>query len=661
MKRVLKLFLLFQLIFGFSEKFLVEINFDKIEDLNQLSHLEIDYDHHRTNRQVHAFINEITFLEIETMGFEVYKIENEAYNYFNKLIEENKTSENPFRDYNDYNEMTMILQNIADEFPEITDLFSIGQSVMGRELWVMNITDNPGINEIEPEFKYIANMHGDEVVGRELSLNLIEWLCQNYSSDPRAMNLINNIDIFIMPSMNPDGFEIGSRYNSNGVDLNRDFPDQYNDPNNSILGRQPETAAVMQWSWEHNFVLSANMHGGALVANYPFDGPYSGNYSATPDDDIFIHLATTYSINNSDMYGSNSFENGITNGAEWYAVFGGMQDWNYIWEKNMDITLEQSDEKWPNSSELPQFWENNQESLIAFMEQIFIGLHGVVTDNYGNPLSAEILINGIDHSIFTDSENGDYYRLLTPANYDISIQSFGYESQTHNIYVPNNGIELNIELFEDQTIAGSEIENFESGDFNNYSWIFTGNSDWIINQSNAFEGEFSAKSGQIGHNQYSRLSIEYESNVNSDIRFYRKISCENVGASTGNYYDYLSFKINGIEQNKWAGEQDWSLVEFSVEPGINNFSWIFTKDSGVVGGEDAVWIDFIIFPYNEVQLLGDLNYDSVLNIVDVVLLINYSLGNPEPTNDNIQSGDLNNDFTLNILDIVLLVNLILSQ
>ena len=71
------------------------------------------------------------------------------------------------------------------------------------------------------------------------------------------------------------------------------------------------------------------MHGGALVVNYPFDGPYSGSYSATPDDDMFIYLASDYSENHPTMYQSNSFSNGITNGSEWYALNGGMQDWKY--------------------------------------------------------------------------------------------------------------------------------------------------------------------------------------------------------------------------------------------------------------------------------------------------------------------------------------------
>ncbi len=661
MKQLIIFIILSQsLIFASSERFLVEININQIEELNLLSHLDIHYDHKRSDNQVHAFVNEEIFNDIKLIGFEINKIENKALTYFNELHSETRNSDNPLRSYNNYIEMTAILQNIANEYPDITQLISIGQSVQGRELWVMNISDNPGINEIEPEFKYVANMHGDEVVGRELSLNLIEWLCENYPIDPRATHLVNNVDIFIMPSMNPDGFEMGSRYNANGVDLNRDFPDQFDDPNNSTVGRQPETIALMEWTWEHNFILSANMHGGALVANYPFDGPYSGNYSASPDDDLFIDLATTYSNNHSEMYQSNSFSNGITNGSEWYAIFGGMQDWNYIWEKDFDITLEQSEDKWPNSSELPQFWEDNRESLLSYIEQIFKGVYGVVTDENGNPLYAEIIINGIDHNVFTDSENGDYYRLLTAGNYDFTIQSFGFESQSLNIDIQNSGTEINVQLVQDQSLINAEIEDFESGEFNNYNWIFSGDSNWEIDESTVFEGGYSAKSGNIGHNQNSILSIEYEVVEDSEIRFYRKVSCENVGASSGNYYDYLKFEINGIEQNKWAGEQDWGLVNFPVNIGMNNFSWTYLKDSGVVGGEDRAWIDFVIFPIHENLLTGDLNSDGELNIVDVVLLVNYSLSNPIPSEELVQIGDINGDNVLNILDIVLLVNTILE-
>ncbi|KAG9157380.1 hypothetical protein Leryth_005017 [Lithospermum erythrorhizon] len=109
----------------------------------------------------------------------------------------------------------------------ISRIYSIGKSVQGVPLWVMEISDKPAKKEAEPAFKFIGNVHGDEPVGRELLLRLANWLCDNYMKDPLATLIVNKVHLHILPSMNPDGYSLRTRGNANGIDLNRDFPDQF--------------------------------------------------------------------------------------------------------------------------------------------------------------------------------------------------------------------------------------------------------------------------------------------------------------------------------------------------------------------------------------------------------------------------------------------------
>jgi carboxypeptidase D len=126
------------------------------------------------------------------------------------------------------------------------------------------------------------------------------------------------------------------------------------------------------------------------------------------------------------------FTNGITNGCDWYAIFGGRQDWMYWWNGGREVTIELYDTKNPPGSALPQRWTNNSESFLAYMEETLKGIRGIVIDAVTHsPLKARVDVVGVSNvPVFTDSAVGDYHRLLMPGTYTLIAQTPGYYPDT---------------------------------------------------------------------------------------------------------------------------------------------------------------------------------------------------------------------------------------
>lgn len=117
--------------------------------------------------------------------------------------------------YHSTGELQDMFAKLSKEYPDLAKVHSIGSSSEGRDLTVFEITKNVRKRSIlVPMFKYVANMHGDETVGREMLIYLAEYLLYNYGKISEVTQLVDTTDIFLMPSMNPDGFENSKVRNS---------------------------------------------------------------------------------------------------------------------------------------------------------------------------------------------------------------------------------------------------------------------------------------------------------------------------------------------------------------------------------------------------------------------------------------------------------------
>lgn len=373
----------------------------------------------------------------------------------------------------------------------ISKLTTIGTSVRGVEMRAMEVSTQPGVEQTKPGIMLVGNMHGDEPVGRELILRFARLLCiaherlgrsaggdepggggleKDLSDEASAKDLLDeasaklldeaavvarNARVFLVPTMNPDGFSARRRNNANSVDLNRDFPDQFNEPGmpDRFDARQPETAAMMRFSESVNATAALNFHEGALVANYPYDAISGTNrkagYSKSPDDAAFRRLAKVYARAHPTMAtaANEEFPEGITNGARWYPLWGGMQDWHYVKTQTMDVTVEVNERKWPDESQLARLWTEHAPAMMAYAKTVATeSTFGRLTDSVtGEAIrGATLAVAGVDVRFTPTSRRTGYYaRFLAPGRHEVTASAPGYYPQTRTA---NAGERLDISL-----------------------------------------------------------------------------------------------------------------------------------------------------------------------------------------------------------------------
>ncbi|HRZ43312.1 MAG TPA: M14 family zinc carboxypeptidase [Bacteroidales bacterium] len=337
-----------------------------------------------------------------------------------------------------------IMQGFAAQFPALCKTFTFFTLASGRKLMVSRITSSAQPAGLKPKFFYSSTIHGDETAGYILLLRLMDHLLTGYGSDPEATWILDHLEVWICPLANPDGTYYGGNHtvanarrgNANNIDLNRNFPDPRVGANPDQNPYQPETMAFIGLADTIPFVMGANLHGGYEVVNYPWDTWYKQH----PDNPWWIQVSRMYADTvhaNAPAGFFTGEDNGITNGAAWYVITGGRQDFMNYFAHCREVTLEVSNTKLVLASQLENMWTYHHRSLINYLKEGWYGLRGVVTDSVtGMPLRAQVWINGHDADsshVWSSGTTGFYSRPVFPGTYTVTWSAQGYTSKTFQV------------------------------------------------------------------------------------------------------------------------------------------------------------------------------------------------------------------------------------
>lgn len=416
-------------------EFYFSFEIDDLQDLAKIAKV-ISIDNVDGNK-VTAYANNKQYERFLTLGMETTLLTPPSMLENHKMFDGRTRAEYDWDEYPTYEAYEAMMEEFAATYPEKCTLIELGTLNSGRKILLARIND--GNPDGKPKFLYGSTIHGDETTGFIMMLRLIDLLLTQPDL-PEVKNVLDNIDLFVCPNANPDGTYHGgnhtvngaTRSNAYGVDMNRNYPDPVDGAHPDGENYAMETEWFMDFAEEYQFTMAAHYHGGAEVMNYPWDN----NYERHADDAWWQMVSREYAdlcqdaAQSTDPYYMTDEENGITNGADWYTIGGGRQDYMNYYRQCREVTIECSTTKCPSASQLPTFWEYNYNSIFAYMNQVLYGIQGTVKDAATKePLKAtiEILNHDQDYSIVESQlPMGNFHRPINAGTYTIEIKANGY-------------------------------------------------------------------------------------------------------------------------------------------------------------------------------------------------------------------------------------------
>ena len=199
MRNKIILFLLLTMLFAKETYKQVRIYYQSPEDLHLLleSGIDIDHSHGEKNEWIEFVISESKILKLNSLSLKYEIIHDDLETFYVSRLDNDYESRDfelgSMGGYYTFDEIEEQLDKIHESHPDlVTQKVSLGQTLEGRDIWMIKISDNPNLDEDEPEMLYTGLHHAREPMSYMNLFYFMNWLTENYGIDEEATALVDN-------------------------------------------------------------------------------------------------------------------------------------------------------------------------------------------------------------------------------------------------------------------------------------------------------------------------------------------------------------------------------------------------------------------------------------------------------------------------------------
>ena len=711
--KIILFFITFNFLFAEKEIYQhIKINLHHTDQLLELYELGIPLDHYQKNKDNTLDIvlskSEKNILVQNGINFQV--IQDDLTNYYLDRSQPNVDREFPLGSMlGNYTLLEAINQmdTLSILYPSfVSEKDSIGTSFEGRTIWAFKLSDNPSIDEDEPEVLFTGLTHAREPLSMMNLFYFANWICENYNSDLTANYLLDNREMWFIPIINPDGYAYnesispdgGGMHRKNrrpnppnsscnmgtqqGVDLNRNYGYNWGENNSGSSGNpcsavyrglsafsEPETEAISNFILSREFSNVLHYHS---YSNFLIHSWGDGSFPDEPD------LTTLREIGK-EMTRYNGYLVGTGTETVGYGVNGDAVDWSYGTAGLISYTPEVgtfSDNFWPSEDRViplcqDQVYSNSIFALVAGSDYI---IYDRIFNNSYPEIDDTISISLVIQNRGLNNSNGSVTLDITPLNSysSLSVDNINIEtlparsSDTTDILL---SISSDIE---NGTKGGLILSLHDSSSFNRMDTvsIIFGDYEEIF-----FDG---AENGMIEWSEDDNWGTIFDASeglssiTDSPVGNYigdwgtSKTQLSRIINFSGIFYPFITFDA------KWNIEQSYDFAQFQASTdGVNwiplsgNYtsigsgSGVQTTGEPIYDGLQEDWINETIdlsFYTNKprVWFRFALKSDGAIEedgfYFDNFYIHGYS---------RFMKGDINQDNSINIYDLIMLIEFVI--